>query len=53
MPKIFRERMTARSESPYIVFLIGMRINNIFAIHQWLPVFMAMPKMLKELHINR
>jgi hypothetical protein len=53
MPKIYRERMTARSESPYVVFLIGMRINNIFAIHKWLPVFMAMPKMLKELHINR
>jgi hypothetical protein len=30
-----------------------MRINNWFAIHRWLPVFLAMPKMLTELHINR
>ena len=53
MAKINRQRMTALSDGPYVVFLIGMRINNIFAIHKWLPVFIAMPKMLKELHIHR
>lgn len=53
MAKINRQRMTALSDTPYVVFLIGMRINNIFAIHKWLPVFVAMPKMLKELHIHR
>jgi len=53
MPKIQRGRMTARSESPYVVFLIGMRINNIFAVHKWFPVFVAMPKMLIELRKNR
>ena len=50
---INRERMTAVSDEGFVLFLIGMRINNWFAIHRWLPVFLAMPKMLTELHINR
>jgi len=33
-----------------VVFLIGMRINALWRIRTWLPVFLAMPKMLKELH---
>ena len=53
MAKINNQRMTASSDEPFVVFLIGMRINNVFAIHRWLPVFRAMPKMLKELHVNR
>jgi len=53
MAKVTRERMTAVAEGDFVLFLIGMRINNWFAIHRWLPVFLAMPKMLKELHINR
>lgn len=51
--KVFAERMTARSDESYVLFLIGMRVNNPLAIHRWLPVFIAMPKMLRELHINR
>jgi hypothetical protein len=53
MSKINRERVTATTDKPFVLFLIGMRINNWFAIHRWLPVFLAMPKMLTELHINR
>ncbi len=53
MAIINNQRMTARSDEPFVVFLIGMRINNVFAIHRWLPAFMAMPRMLKELHVNR
>jgi len=45
--------MTAVAEEDFVLFMIGMRFNNWFAIHRWLPVFLAMPKMLKELHINR
>ena len=51
--QVFSERMTARSDESYVLFLIGMRVNNPFAIHRWLPVFIAMPKMLRELHMNR
>ena len=32
-----------------VVFLIGMRINSIWHVRCWLPVFMAMPRMLREL----
>jgi hypothetical protein len=53
MAKISKERLTAVPEGDFVLFLIGMRINNWLAIHHWLPVFAAMPKMLKELHINR
>ena len=53
MSKIVKERMTAVATEDFVLFLIGMRINNWFAIHRWLPVFLSMPKMLRELHINR
>lgn len=46
---IQRERITATLEGDFVVFLIGMRISNPFLIHKWLPVAMAMPRMLKEL----
>ena len=32
-----------------MVFLIGIRINAFWKLHDWLPVFLAMPRMLKEL----
>ena len=52
MTKIIRERMTATVEGEFVVFLIGMRINKPWKIHKWLPVMLAMPKMLKELYSN-
>ena len=52
MPKVKTERLTAVSDEGYVLFLIGMRINNVFAIHRWLPVFMAMGRMLPELFKN-
>lgn len=32
-----------------VVFLIGMRINRLRAVHRWRPVAAAMPRMLREL----
>ena len=32
-----------------VVFLIGMRVNRLWDVRRWLPVFAAMPKMLREL----
>lgn len=52
MSHIKRERMTATTKEEFVVFLIGMRINRIWKMHRWLPVFFAMPKMLKELYNN-
>jgi hypothetical protein len=41
--------MTAQIEGEFVVFLIGMRINRFWKMHKWLPVALAMPRMLKEL----
>jgi hypothetical protein len=43
------KRMTAKMEGSFCVFLIGMRINRSWKMHKWLPVFLAMPRMLTEL----
>lgn len=37
-------------ENGIVVFLIGMRINNFFAVRQWLPTFQAMGPMLATLY---
>ena len=50
---IQKGRMTAKMEGKFVIFLIGMRFNKPWAIHKWLPVFLAMPKMLKELYQNK
>ena len=39
-------------EGEFVVFLIGMRINKLWKLHKWLPVFLAMPRMLKELEAH-
>jgi len=52
MSKLFAERMSAEIEGDFVVFLIGMRINKLWKVHKWWPVFSAMPKMIKELEAN-
>ena len=47
---IHRGRFTANLESNFVVFLIGMRINQPLLVHKWLPVATSMPRMLKELY---
>ena len=47
---IYKDRMTAHLEGDFVVFLIGMRFNQLWKVHKWLPVLLAMPKMLKELY---
>ncbi|CAM3996878.1 DUF4188 domain-containing protein [Roseateles saccharophilus] len=47
---IYRDRLTARLEGEFAVFLIGMRINRPLAVHRWWPVAAAMPRMLRELY---
>ena len=46
---VVNDRMCAQIDGEAVVFLIGMRINKWWKIHKWLPVFIAMPKMLREL----
>jgi len=52
MSTVRAERMAAEIEGDFVVFLIGMRINKPWKVHKWLPVFLAMPRMLKELETN-
>lgn len=49
MPHVIPSRMTAEIDGDFVVFLIGMRVNKFWKIHKWLPVFLAMPRMLREL----
>lgn len=52
MTKVIASRMSAEIEGEFVVFLIGMRVNRPWKLHKWLPIFLAMPKMLKELEAN-
>jgi hypothetical protein len=47
---IIRKRVAGVVEGDeVVVFLIGMRVNRWWKVHKWLPVALAMPRMLKEL----
>ena len=47
---IHTQRLAARLDGEFVVFLIGMRINQPLKIHKWWPVAAAMPRMVKELY---
>ena len=49
MAEVHNGRFAAKIEGDFVVFLIGMRINKIWAVHKWVPVAMAMPRMIREL----
>ncbi len=49
---VFEGRTTARREGPFILFLIGMRVHRLWAPWEWLPVFSAMPGMMREVAAN-
>ncbi len=47
--EVQRGRFTADIEGDFVVFLIGMRVNHPLRVRKWLPVAMAMPRMLTVL----
>jgi hypothetical protein len=50
MAKVQNGRFTAEIDSDEIVvFIIGMRVNRPWKVWKWLPVFLAMPRMLAYL----
>jgi len=51
--QIYQGRYTVDNDKDLVVFLIGMRINKRWAIHRWVPVFLAMPGMITELYRNK
>ncbi|WP_232696808.1 DUF4188 domain-containing protein [Brevibacillus daliensis] len=51
MAKVIPGRFTAvADDEEFVVFFIGMRINKLWAVHKWLPVFLAMGRMISELY---
>lgn len=49
MAKVMSGRYTAQTGEPFVVFLIGMRINRFFALRKWIPTALAMGPMLRTL----
>lgn len=49
MNTIMKGRWTAHSDEGFVVFLIGMRINRWWMVHQWLPLVFSMARMIREL----
>lgn len=50
MGKVIPGRFTAKLDGPFVVFIIGMRVNRVLALHKWVPVANAMGGMLRELY---
>ena len=49
MSTIMPGRYAAMADGPFVVFIIGMRVNRIFAVRKWVPTAIAMGPMLKTL----
>ncbi|MEO8391979.1 MAG: DUF4188 domain-containing protein, partial [Chloroflexota bacterium] len=49
MSTVVAGRYTAQIEQPFVVFLIGMRVNRFRSLNKWMPAAQAMPEMLKVL----
>ena len=47
--EVIDRRVTAAIEGDFVVFLIGMRVNKLWKVWKWLPTFLAMPRMIREL----
>jgi Domain of unknown function (DUF4188) len=53
MSAIFPGRYTAQIDGPFVVFIIGMRVNKLWAVNKWVPVSMAMGPMVQQLLAHR
>jgi hypothetical protein len=50
--RTFPGRYSASIDGDFVVFLIGMRVNRPLRVKSWWPVFVAMPRMIKELEAD-
>ena len=50
MSKVIPGRFTADIEGPFVVFIIGMRVNKFFAFRKWIATAMAMGPMIRTLY---
>lgn len=51
-PVVHPGRFTAETDQPFVVFLIGMRVNQPWQLRKWMTVASAMPPMLKTLYTH-
>ena len=49
MNGIIDRRVCAEIDGPFVLFLIGIRINRLWKLNSWLPTFQAMGPMIAEL----
>jgi hypothetical protein len=49
---IIAQRYTTQMDEPFVVFLIGMRVNSFLSFRKWGMVASAFPKMVAELQTN-
>ncbi|WP_329004526.1 DUF4188 domain-containing protein [Kribbella sp. NBC_00709] len=49
MGDVIAGRQTAAYDGEVVVFLIGMRVNSVLKVREWMPVAKAMGPMLREL----
>jgi hypothetical protein len=52
MVTVYPGRYTTSIDGPFVVFLIGFRINRLLAVRKWLSVANAMGPMLRELYAS-
>jgi hypothetical protein len=52
MSQVFAGRFTAQTNEPFVVFLIGLRVNKFWSFSKWMPVAQAMAPMLQTLYKN-
>lgn len=50
MNNVMKGRFSAEAGDSFVVFVIGMRVNDLLAVRKWAPTARAMFPMLKELH---
>lgn len=44
-----RGRFTARTDGSFVVFVMGVRVNRVFALGSWVGVLLSLRSMLREL----
>ncbi len=52
MSPVMPGRFTAQMDEPFVVFIIGMRINKVLALRKWIPAASAMSPMLRDLYTH-
>jgi hypothetical protein len=53
MAKFVPGRYTAQVDGSFVVFVIGLRIHQLWKMNEWIPIIVSMQKMLKELYTNK